>query len=92
MHDPTAIIACVVGIIGCVIGVATFVSAQLTKAKENGVLLAKVDYLVQQFDEQKKDMRERTSAIDRIVDEHTVEITNLQARVDSIERKLDGAS
>ena len=92
MHDPTAIIACVVGIIGCVIGVATFVSAQLTKAKENGVLLAKVDYLVQQFDEQKKDMKERTCAIDRIIDEHTVEITNLQARVDSIERKLNGAS
>ena len=34
--NPISIITCCVGIIGCVIGVATFVSAQLPKAKQDG--------------------------------------------------------
>jgi len=32
--NPISIIACVVGIVGCVIGVATFISAQIVRAKE----------------------------------------------------------
>ena len=39
-----SIIGCVVGIIGCVIGVATFTSAQLSKAKQDGMLISKLDH------------------------------------------------
>ena len=59
MQSTVAIITSIVGIIGCIIGVATFTSAQLTKARENGKLMEKVDYLVKSFDEQKKDLKER---------------------------------
>ena len=34
--NPISIIMCMVGIVGCVIGVATFVSAQIVRAKEDG--------------------------------------------------------
>ena len=37
-----SVIGCVVGIIGCVVGVSTFVSAQITKAKQDGVQIAKL--------------------------------------------------
>ena len=86
--NAISIIACVVGIIGCVIGVATFVSAQLTKAKENGALMEKVDYLVRSFDEQKKDTKERNSALDRILDEHSKAIVDMQARLKNIEKEV----
>ena len=44
--NPISIITCVVGIVGCLIGVATFVSAQITKAKQDGMLIAKIDQCV----------------------------------------------
>ena len=59
--NPIPIITCCVGIIGCVIGVATFVSAQLSKAKQDGALMNKVDYLVSGFDELKKEQKERNA-------------------------------
>lgn len=86
--NPISIIACVVGIVGCVIGVATFISAQIVRAKEDGKLMEKVDYLVRGFDEQKKDAKETNRAIDQLLSEHTVAITNLQARVLRIEEEV----
>lgn len=88
MNDPISLIACIVGVIGCVIGVATFVSAQLTKAKENGALMEKVDYLVRSFDEQKKEVKEHNTAIDRLLDEHTISITDMQARIKNLEKEV----
>lgn len=88
MHDPISVIACVVGIIGCVIGVATFVSAQLTKARENGALMEKVDYLVRSFDEQKKEAKEHNQVFDKLLDEHTVAITDILARLKNVEKEV----
>ena len=88
MANPIATITCVVGIIGCIIGVATFVSAQLTKARENGALFEKVDYLVKSFDEQKRELKERHTWTTRILDEHTRDITNLKTRVEHLEEEI----
>ena len=86
--NPISIIACVVGIVGCVIGVATFVSAQMVKAKEDGKLMEKVDYLVRGFDEQKKDTKERNNNIDSVIDDHTKCIADLSARMKNVEKEV----
>jgi len=88
MNDPISLIACIVGVIGCVIGVASYVSAQLVRARENGALMEKVDYLVRSFDEQKKDTKERNTIIDKVIDEHTVAIADMQARVKNLEKEV----
>lgn len=86
--SPISIITCVVGIIGCVIGVATFVSAQIVRAKEDGALMEKVDYLVRSFDEQKAEFNDRNKTLNKILDEHTVAITDIQARVRNLEKEV----
>lgn len=86
--NPLSIITCCVGIIGCVIGVATFVSAQLSKAKQDGALMNKVDYLVCGFDELKKEQKERNTDQDRILSEHSIAIENLQTRMKNLEKEV----
>ena len=88
MHDPISIIMCIVGVVGCVIGVATFVSAQITRAKEDGALMTKVDYLVSGFDELKKDTNVRYNTLDSTVHEHTKVIINLEARMQTLEKEV----
>ena len=88
MTNPIAIITCIVGIIGCLIGVATFTSAQLTKARENGALIEKVDYLVKSFDEQKRELKERHSWTTNLLEEHTRDIINLKARIEHLEKEI----
>lgn len=78
------IITCVVGIIGCVVGVSTFVSAQVTKAKQDGMLIAKIDQCVKGIDDIKSDMKEKNKEIDKIIDEHTKDIAMLKAQVKNI--------
>jgi hypothetical protein len=86
--NPISIITCCVGIIGCVIGVATFVSAQLSKAKQDGALMEKVDYLIKGFDEQKKEQKDRNLVQDEIISKHSEAIVDLQARVKNIEKEV----
>lgn len=88
MINPISIITCIVGIIGCVIGVATFVSAQIVRAKEDGALMEKVDYLVRSVDEQKRDSKERNSLLDRTLKEQSEAIVDLQARMKSVEKEV----
>lgn len=88
MHDPITLIGCAVGIIGCIVGVATFVVASLTRAQENGKLMAKVDYLVVGFDEMKQDTKSHNLAIEKTFDEHTRSITDLNARVKNLEKEV----
>ena len=78
------IITCVVGIIGCVVGVSTFVSAQVTKAKQDGMLIAKIDQCVKGIDDIKSDMKEKNKEFDKIIDEHTKDIAMLKAQVKNI--------
>jgi len=86
--NTISIIGCIVGIIGCVIGVATFTSAQLTKAKQDGVLIEKVDQCVKGIGEIKVDMKERNEKFDSIIDEHSRDITTLKTQMKTVMDKL----
>lgn len=86
--NTISIIGCIVGIVGCIIGVATFTSAQLTKAKQDGVLIEKVDQCVRGIGEIKLDMKERNEKFDNVIDEHSKEITTLKAQMKSVMAKL----
>ena len=88
MHDPISIIMCVVGVIGCIIGIASYVSAQITKAKDDGILMAKVDQLVASLEELKKDTKSRNLTIDNILDDHTKDIENIKARLKAVEKEV----
>lgn len=90
--NAISIIGCAVGIIGCAIGVATFVSAQIAKAKQDGAVLAKVDQCVQNTEEIKKDMKERNKEIDNVIDRHGQAITKLQTEMKMVFKhlKLEG--
>ncbi len=84
-----SIITCVVGVIGCVVGVSTFVSAQISKAKQDGVLIAKIDQCVNGIEEIKADMKEKNKEFDSIIDEHTRKIVRLETQVKNIYEHLD---
>lgn len=79
-----SIIGCIVGIVGCVIGVATFTSAQITKAKQDGVLIAKIDQCVKGIEDIKVDMKEKNREIDRTIDDHTKKITRLETQMKAV--------
>lgn len=82
------IIPLVVGIIGCVIGVATFISAQITKAKQDGMVLAKVEQCVKNTEEIKKEMKERNKELDVVIDRHSQDIIELQTKMKMIFENL----
>lgn len=82
------IITCTVGIIGCVIGVATFISAQITKAKQDGMLIAKIDQCVKGIEDIKSDMKEKNHEIDVVIDEHTRKIVRLETQMKAVYEHL----
>ena len=82
--NTLAMMSGVIGIIGCVIGVATFSSAQLTKAKEDGMFLAKIDQCVKGIDEIKRDMKDKNTITDKIIADHGQRISSLEGRCDKI--------
>lgn len=86
--SAATIIPIVVGIIGCVIGVATFISAQITKAKQDGMVLAKIEQCVKNTEEIKKEMKEKNKEIDVVIDEHSKEITKLKTEMDIVLKEL----
>lgn len=83
------VITCVVGIVGCVIGVATFISAQITKAKQDGMLVAKLDQCVNGIEDLKRDVKEKNKELDRIVDEHTRDIVKLKTQMRTVFEQLN---
>lgn len=92
MITPISIITCVVGVIGCVIGVATFVSAQITKAKQDGMVLAKVEQCVQNTEEIRKDIKEKNKEIDNVTAEHARAIVKLQTEMKEVQQRLNMSS
>lgn len=83
------LIGCIVGIVSCVVGVSTFVSAQVTKAKQDGMQIAKLDQCVNGIEEIKKEMKEKNRELDAVIDEHTREITQLQTEMKSVFKQLN---
>ena len=86
--NTISLIGCIVGIISCIIGVSTFVSAQVTKAKQDGMQIAKLDQCVNGIEEIKKEMKEKNRELDAVIDEHTREITQLQTERKSVFKQL----
>ena len=87
--SPISIITCIVGIISCVIGIFTFASAQVTKAKQDGMLLAKLDQCVNGIEEIKKDVKEKNEKFDDIIDEHTRDIVKLKTQMRTVFEQLN---
>lgn len=87
--NVTVIIACIVGVVSCLIGVATFVSAQLTKARQDGVMIAKMDQCVKGIDDIKADARSKNKQFDNQLDNHARDIVELQTQVKSIFKTLE---
>lgn len=87
--DVVTIIGCVVGIIGCVVGVATFTSAQLTKAKQDGILASKLDQCVSGIEEIKQDVKEKNRQIDSVNEEHSRQIAELKAQMALVLSHMD---
>ena len=87
--NTISLIGCIVGIISCIIGVSTFVSAQITKAKQDGMQIAKLDQCVNGIEEIKKSMKDKNHEIDTVLDEHTKAITELQTQMKSVWKSLN---
>lgn len=83
-----SIIGCIVGIIGCVVGVSSFVSAQITRAKQDGVQIAKLDQCVTGIEEIKAAMKEKNHEVDTLLDEHSRDIVELQTQVKTIFKQI----
>lgn len=92
--SPLSVIPVIVGIITCVIGISTFVSAQITKAKQDGMLIAKIEQCVKNTEEIKNDIKDKNKEYDSILDEHSKAIIELQTKMKVVENeiklKLDG--
>lgn len=87
--SPISIIGCVVGVVGCLIGIATFSSAMITKAKQDGVLMAKVEQCLKNTEEIKKDMKEKNKEYDSLLDKHSKEIVELQTQMKTVFSKIN---
>lgn len=86
--NTIAVIGCIVGIVSCVIGASTFVSAQITKAKQDGMLIAKIDQCVRGIEDIKIDMKEKNHEFDNIIDEHTKKIVRLETQIKNVYEHL----
>lgn len=84
-----SLIGCIVGIISCIVGVSTFVSAQVTKAKQDGIQIAKLDQCVNGIEEIKKEMKEKNHELDSVLDEHTKDITELQTQMKAVFKQIN---
>ena len=87
--NTISLIGCIVGIISCIIGVSTFVSAQVTKAKQDGMQIAKLDQCVNGIEEIKKEMKEKNHELESVIDEHSKAITQLQTEMKTVFKQLN---
>ena len=84
MPSIIAVIGCIVGVITCVIGVATFASAQMSRAKQDGMLLAKIEQCIKNTEEIKEDSKQNNHEIKNKLEEHSIQIAQLRANVESL--------
>lgn len=87
--NTMAIIGCIVGVVSCVIGVSTFVSANLTKAKEDGMQIAKLDQCVRGIEEIRSSVKEKSHEVDVAIDNHSSRITVLETQMKSVFKQLN---
>ena len=87
--NTISLIGCIVGIVSCVVGVSTFVSAQVTKAKQDGMQIAKLDQCVNGIEEIKKEMKEKNHELESVIDEHSKAVTQLQTEMKTVFKQLN---
>ena len=85
--NTIAIIGCIVGVISCLIGISTFTSAQITRAKQDGVLIEKVDQCVKGIEEIKEDIKDRNEKYDAAIKDHAERIVKLEQIVSNMKGK-----
>lgn len=82
--SATVIIGSVVGVVTCIVGVATFTSAQLSKANQDGRLLEKVEQACAGINEIKKEMKEKNKEIDKVIQKHSIEIAEIKQTLEHL--------
>lgn len=87
--STVSIIGCIVGIVGCVIGVATFVSAMMSRSKQDGQMIAKIDYACKGIDEIKADMKDKNKEIDETIAEHSKKLAEHEERIKTLFSELN---
>ena len=87
--SPVSIIGCVVGIIGCVIGVATYVSAMMSKSKQDGQMLAKIEYACKGIDEIRSDMKEKNKEVDSTISEHSTKLAEHEEKIKTLFNEVE---
>lgn len=90
LHMDTIALIC--SIVLCVIGVATFVSSMISKARQDGQILTKLDFCLQAIEEVKKDFsthREVSEKIRLTIQSHEEQIHTLFNRVTNVEERVD---
>lgn len=90
LHMDTIALIC--SIVLCVIGVATFVSSMINKARQDGQIITKLDFCLQALDEVKKDFsshREISEQIRLDLTTHEEQIHTLFNRVTNVEERVD---
>lgn len=59
-------ITLIIGIISCIIGVSTFVSGMVTRAKTEGQTVEKINQCIKGIDEIKNDLKEQTNGFNTL--------------------------
>lgn len=92
MMTSSQTITFICGVILCVIGVATFVTGLVSRAKEDGALSNKVDTALKGIDEIKQTLSEQRNWRETIgieLENHEQKIDTLFKKVESIERNIE---
>ena len=92
MMTPSQTITFICGVILCVIGIATFVTGLVSRAKEDGALSNKVDTALKGIDEIKQTLSEQRDWRETIgieLENHEQKIDTLFKKVESIERNIE---
>lgn len=79
-----SIIGCIVGVVTCLVGVSSFVSAMLTKSRQDGIMVAKIDQCVQGISEIKKDIKDKNKQLDQVLEQHTKDITEMKQQIKTL--------
>lgn len=89
MVNITDIISYAIAIIGCLIGVSGYLSGLNKKASKDGQVLERIDQMYRSLEEMKIELKERTSGLDRVLDNHTERIIKLEDGLKELRRKIE---
>lgn len=90
--NPTETITFICGVIMCVIGISTFVSALLTKARKDGQIEFKVDSALKGIDEIKDSLKGHNTWQEQMsikVESHEEKIESLFRKTSELRKDLD---